>query len=77
MKKIRTAIFGIAVVLSMAFVHGVPAKAAEERNINRDVQLNNGTEVSIDGDRVTVIGGTEITVRLQEFIFPRIAMREG
>ena len=54
MKKIRTAIFGIAVILSMAFVHEVPAKAAEREAVNENIKLNNGTEVSIDGNRVTV-----------------------
>ncbi|MEI3176379.1 MAG: hypothetical protein V8S96_07970 [Lachnospiraceae bacterium] len=45
MKKIRTAIFGIAVILSMAFVHEVPAKAAEREAVNENIKLNNGTEV--------------------------------
>lgn len=55
MKKIRTAIFCIAVVLSMAFVHGVPAKAAwDEYRLNPDLVLRNGTAVNFDGKQVTV-----------------------
>ena len=55
MKKIRTAIFCIAIVLSMAFVHGVPAKAAwDENHLNPRVLLRNGTEVNFDGEQVTV-----------------------
>ena len=54
MKKIRTVILGIAAILSLALVHGTLAKAAEESNINRNIRLNNGTEVSIDGNQITV-----------------------
>ena len=71
MKKIRTVILGIAVILSLALVHGTLAKAAEESNINRNIRLNNGTEVSIDGNQITVSAvdgdNSKITEASQKF----------
>ena len=55
MKKIRTAILGIAAVLSTTLIHGVPAKAAwEDFHLNAGISLQNGTEVNFDGEEVTV-----------------------
>ncbi|MEI3176382.1 MAG: hypothetical protein V8S96_07985 [Lachnospiraceae bacterium] len=55
MKKIRTAILGIAAVLSTTLIHGVPSKAAwEDFHLNAGISLQNGTEVNFDGEKVTV-----------------------